>query len=167
MLRAACAGNILRMCTSTVKFPLSPSVPNSVHCRMISCSHALASCTVPSWMRLTMNCGDIFFFRTPRSWLSWTIVSCASRSIISKFVWRLVCLDAVSPCRGETSLFYVWCFTVNTVDALSNILKRDISTFVDVSRCSYMMFIRAFHSQLSRSFSGRLSLKLSIICRAS
>jgi len=62
------------------------------------------------------------------------------------------CPGAVSPWHGEISRFCVWSLTVNTVDVLSNTSRTDISTFVDVSRWSYMIFIRTFHSQLSRNF---------------
>jgi len=148
MFRAACAGNILRLCTSTV----SHSVPNSVHCRMISFWNVLASCTIPSWICVTLNYAN-FFFRTRLPDLD----NCFGRFTINHLnICRATqfYLDAVSPCRGEISQFCVWCLTVNTVDVLSNTSRTDISTFVDVSRWSYMIFIRAFHGQLSRFFSG-------------
>ena len=130
---------------------------------MISCPHALASCTIPSWMGLTVNYGNIyiyifFFFRTPRLYLSWTTVSDASQSVFSIFVARL----KFSQFCVAVSLWYLPLFRLVSRGehrrcVIQHLANRYL-TLVDVSRWSYMIFMRAFHGQLSRSFFFRKSL---------
>jgi hypothetical protein len=129
-------------------------VPTSVHCRMISSSHSLASCIIQSWMRLTVNYGDIFFFgrlavdclgqlfRALRGQQSQNLSgdSILSRCCIAMSRWNIPILRPVS--HGE----HRRC----VIQHLSN-------RYLDICRC-FTVKLYDIHTRISRSIISKIFL---------